>query len=240
MQLKGKKVFITGGTGGMGRPLVISLQKHGAEVIAYDHEIQGDLSKNIESVCQQLKNSTPDILINMAGYNELSFCEHQNAAPLIDLNLLVPIRLTQAVLPGMKKRDTGQIVNIGSMTSLIPLPHFTVYVASKAGLKGFSDALRREVSASGISVTHISPRAVKTEANSGLKAVLNQQSKTHEDDPEVVVSRIIKAIINDETDVRIGWPERLFAWLNGQIPSLIDKGLTKNRLIGESLLSTKI
>ena len=230
-------MFITGGTGGIGRPLVRLLQKSRAVVDIYDQQTHGDLLANLDSVCSALACNPPEILINMAGYNSFARCEDQDVKALLDINLTAPIRITQAVLPRMKKQGAGHIVNMGSMVGLIPLPHMTVYAASKAGLKAFSDALRREVAGTGVAVTVISPRAVKTAANHGLLALLNSKTNTQEDDPDLVAARILKAIIKKENDVRIGWPERLYAVLNVLRPAMIDAGLHKNRLIGETIIS---
>jgi short-subunit dehydrogenase len=237
MQLKGKSIFITGGTGGIGRPLVALLKKAGANVTVYMRPPDGSLADELDRVCSYLSKNTPDILINLAGYNAFSRCELQECKDILDINLLVPIRLTQAVLPAMRRRKNGQIVTIGSMTALIPLPHLTCYVASKAGLKAFADALRREVQGSGIVITHITPRAVDTGANKGLKADLNARTGVTHDAPEHVAKRIVQAIINNEHDVRIGWPERFFAILNSLFPTLIDRALRKNRDIGEEILA---
>ncbi len=237
MQLDGKSVFITGGTGGIGRPLVALLQKSGARVFVYDRATQGDLLAHIDSASAMVTAAAPDILINLAGYNCFARCEDQPAADIIGINLIVPIRLSQAVLPAMRKRGGGQIVNIGSMTALIPLPHLGCYVAAKAGLKAFSDSLRREVQGSGIVVTHITPRAVDTDANKGLKAELNAQTGVTHDSADLVARRIVAAIVNDEREVRIGWPERFFALLNALLPRLIDRALRKNRDIGERILA---
>lgn len=239
MRLDGKKVFITGGTGGLGKPLVGFLKKSGASVDVYDRGKDGNLADNLDRLCAALSQDPPDILINMAGYNIFDHCENQDAESLIRVNLLAPIRLTQAVLPGMKARRSGHIVNIGSMSALIPLPHLTAYVASKAGLKGFSDSLRRELAGTGIQVTLVSPRAVDTPANKGLKAVLNKKAGIRQDEPEAVTARILQAILQKENDVRIGWPERFFAFMNAVFPRLIDMGLKKNRNIGNQLLSQK-
>ena len=239
MPLKGKSVYITGSTGGIGIPLVRHLQDAGASVTAYDIEKDGDLVENLDRLCTYLAENTPDILINMAGYNVLDYCENQNLEAIVDLNMMVPMRLTQAVLPGMKARSTGQIVNMGSMTALIPLPHLTGYVAAKAGLKGFNDSLRRELGGTNIKLTHIVPRAVKTPMNSGVKAEVNKRTKVKYDDPDFVAKRIFKAIINKETEARLGWPERLFAFLNANVPSIIDQGLQKNRQIGEEALDSE-
>lgn len=237
MQLKGKSVFITGGTGGIGRPLVALLRQAGAYVTVYLRPPHGSLSDEIDRVCAELASRTPDILINLAGYNSFARCEEQDSKGIIDINLLVPIRLTQAVLPAMRTRQHGQIVTVGSMTALIPLPHLTSYVAAKAGLKAFADSLRREVQGSGIIVTHVTPRAVDTVANKGLKAELNARTGVTHDNPDIVAARILRAIIEDESDARIGWPERFFAILNSLFPGLIDRALRKNRDIGESILA---
>ncbi len=239
MRLKGKTIFITGGTGGIGRPLVRLLEQAGATVAVYNRATQGDLVTHIDDVCAALAYGTPDILINMAGFNQLSFCEDQNCRALLDTDLFAAIRLSQAVLPAMKRRGHGHIVNIGSMIGLIPLPHMTVYAAAKAGLKAFSDSLRRELHGTGIAVTHIAPRAVRTGANHGLAAILNNRTKTTEDDPQAVARVIFDAIVARKGDIRIGWPERAFAALNLLLPALVDRGLQKHRIIGEKLLNTQ-
>ncbi len=236
MPLKGKTVYITGGTGGMGVPLVKLLREAGAKVDIYSRAEHGDLADNINRLCESLRQDTPDILINMAGYNDFNYAEDQDYEAIHRLNLLVPMRLTQAVLPGMKAKEAGQIINIGSMTALIPLPHLTGYASAKAGLKAFNDALRRELGGTGISVTHIVPRAVRTNMNTGARAEINARTGVHHDDPEVIAARIFKAIIKAKTEVRIGWPERFFAFLNANFPFIIDKGLQKNREIGEDVL----
>lgn len=238
MQLKGKKVYITGGTGGIGAPLVELLQNAGAEVVLYERSKDGDLAENIEKISSGLSDNAPDILINMAGYNILDYCENQDLESIVALNMIVPMRLAQAVLPAMKSRNSGHIVNIGSTTALIPLPHLTGYVAAKAGLKGFNDALRRELGGTNIAVTHIVPRAVKTPMNSNVKAEVNERTKVNYDDPYFVAKRIFQAIVNQEKEVRFGWPERFFAFLNANFPFIIDQGLQKNRRIGEEVLNT--
>lgn len=239
MLLDGKSVFLTGATGGIGRPLAALLRGRGAHVTTYDRAQQGNLMENIDTTCKVLRENTPDILVNLAGINEFDLAEKQDYDALLTLNLLVPMRLCQAVLPTMRARRSGQIVNIGSMAGLIPLPHITGYVAAKSGLKGFSDALRREMADCGVKVSHIAPRAVHTEMNAGKLGLLNKRTHTTEDRPRDVANRIINAIERNEADVRIGWPERLFAQLNALCPSLIDKGLRKNTAIGVDILNSE-
>lgn len=239
MPLEGKTVYITGGTGGIGTPLVERLRRAGAVVTVYERGRDGDLVENIEKIAAGLREKTPDILINMAGFNDFNYAEDQDYSRILSLNLLAPMRLCQAVAPGMKNRGSGQIVNIGSMTALIPLPHLTGYVAAKAGLKGFTDALRRELGGAGISVTHIVPRAVRTNMNTGTRAEINARTGVHHDDPVFVAERIFTAIEKREREVRFGWPERFFAFLNANLPVIIDAGLKKNRKIGEEILDAE-
>ncbi|MEQ9345011.1 MAG: SDR family NAD(P)-dependent oxidoreductase [Thalassospira sp.] len=236
MLLDGKTVFVTGGTGGIGLPLVSLLRARGANVIVYSRATQGNLMENVDTTCKALREDTPDILINLAGINDFNHAENQDYDALVTLNLLVPMRLSQAVLPTMRKRGYGQIVNIGSMVGLIPLPHMTGYAAAKSGLKGFSDSLRRELHGTGVTINHIAPRAVQTSMNSGKARLLNSRTGTTEDTPLSVARRIARAIEYDETDVRIGWPERLFALINTVMPTMVDKGLRKNTVIGEDIL----
>lgn len=240
MQLKGKTVYITGGTGGIGTPLVDRLRSAGAVVTVHDINRDGDLVQTVDKICQYLQSNTPDILINMAGYNVFDYCENQNLPAIVDLNMMVPMRLSQAVLSGMKRRKSGHIVNIGSMTALIPLPHLTGYVTAKAGLKGFSDSLRRELGGTNIAVTYIVPRAVRTGMNTGVRAEINDRTKVTYDDPRRIAMRIFRAIQKQEKEVRIGWPERLFAFINAIFPRVIDNGLQKNRKIGEEILNQHI
>ena len=78
------------------------------------------------------------------------------------VNLVAPAALCCACLPFMKRRNSGQIVNIGSIFGSIPLAHFAAYSSAKSGLRAFSEALRRELADTKIAVTYIAPRAVRT------------------------------------------------------------------------------
>ena len=235
MSLKWKSIFITGGTGGIGSPLVQLLRDAGGDVIVFSREESGDLVENIDTISETLAHLAPDILINMAGYNQCTHCEDQNLNDLIALNLTVPMRLSQAVLPTMKLRNSGQIINIGSMMGLIPLPYYSGYVAAKAGIKAFTDCLRRELCNTGINITLIIPRAVQTPMNEGISSAINAQTGTSYDQPDMVAKRIFEAIIQREKEVRFGRPERFFAFMNANFPSIVDKGLRKNVNIGEAM-----
>ncbi len=236
MSLKGKTAFVTGATGGIGEPLCQALEARQVQVVRYSRKEHGNLITNLEGACRSLQDLAPDILINLAGMNCFAAAEDQDYDRIIELNLTVPMRLCQAILPTMKRRGSGQLVTVGSMTGMIPLPHVTGYVAAKAGLKAFSEALRRELRGSGVSVTHLVPRAVRTAMNEGVADAVNQRTKTNYDLPEQVARRMVTAIENQESEVRFGLPERIFASLNFLAPGLIDKGLASHTEIGRQEL----
>lgn len=248
MLLEGKRIVLTGGLGGIGRELAKRLQDAGAKVLIVDRDagenvIQADLSDDValRALCVELAREPVDILINLAGLMYFGHLETQaleHLATMMKVNLEVPMRLTQAVLPGMKKRHSGQIVNIGSVFGMLPFPHFVTYSATKAGLKGFSDALRREVAGKGITVTHIAPRAVKTGLNSGLIAELHKKTRVANDDPALVADIIFNAIVKQKKNVTIGFPESFFVRLNALCPALVDNGLLGKRDIADQLLQT--
>ncbi|TAK16394.1 MAG: SDR family NAD(P)-dependent oxidoreductase, partial [Rhizorhabdus sp.] len=144
------------------------------------------------------------------------------------INLVAPAMLTRSVLPGMRQRRAGRIVNIGSVFGAIPFAHFVSYSSAKAGLKGFSQALRRELSGSGVAVTHIAPRAVRTALNSEQVLALADITKMNMDPPELVADRIVSAMIKGERDVVIGFPESIFVRINAVAPGLVDRALAAN------------
>ena len=144
---------------------------------------------------------------------------------MLATNLESPIRLTHALLPWLRAQPEAAIVNIGSTFGSIPFAGFAAYSAAKAGLRAFSQALRRELADSLIRVVHVAPRAIDTPLNAPAVNALNRQLKNHSDSPDAVAAQIVEILRNGRLEAHIGFPERLFAWLNGVAPGLIDRGL---------------
>ena len=246
MRLKGKTILLTGGQGGIGKALAHRLKDQGANLIIIDRHAEPgtvvcDLADkgSVEKLCLDLAGQPIDILINLAGLMYFGHTPDQppeQLSAMMQVNLQTPIRLTQAVLPGMLKRGKGQIVNIGSVFGALAFPHFAVYSATKAGMKGFSEALRREYAGKAITVTYVAPRAVKTALNSGPIATLHARTKTINDPPDKVADLIVRAIAQERKNMTIGFPESLFVRINAVMPSLIDSALTGKRDIANEIL----
>lgn len=248
MPLNGKQVVLTGGNGGIGKALSAILREQGAQVTIIDR-IAGDYTRvtnladaaELDALCATLQVQRVDILINLAGLMYFGHVPEQSAAHLstmLKVNLEVPIRLAQAVIPGMLERGAGQIVNIGSVFGSLAFPHFATYSATKAGLKGFSEALRREYAGKGISVTHVSPRAVKTPLNNAAIEELHRRTSVTNDAPELVAKVIADAIVQQRKNVAIGQPESFFMRLNALLPGVIDRALVGKRDIANEILNS--
>ncbi|WP_454883395.1 SDR family NAD(P)-dependent oxidoreductase [Sphingomonas oryzagri] len=248
--LEGRQIVVTGAAGGIGSLVAAALRRNGAHVIGIDRvacpschaSLEGDLSTEdgIAGIASALETSGCDTLVNLAGVQYFGRFADQAAASLWSgyvVNLLAPALLTRAIIPGMIEKGAGHIVNIGSVLGLIPFAHFASYSSAKAGLKGLSDALRRELAVTPITVTHISPRAVRTKLATPEILRYAKLTGMRLDAPDKVANRIVQAIDGRERDVVIGLPENLFVRLNALAPRVMDSALAANDRKAASLFS---
>lgn len=257
MKVKDKRLVLTGAAGGMGQIMARELFMRGAKLALVDvnadalnalakqlagsHAIAADLSSaaDCEAVagqCRELLGGV-DMLVNLAGLNSFAAYEDEAAEKIelmMHVNLLAPMWLSRALLPEMQLRGEGAIINVGSVFGSIGFAYFTTYSASKFGLRGFSEALRRELADTGIQVSYIAPRAVKTPMNTDVVMRMGEATGMNMDDPEAIVSKIIAAIEADKKDAYFGFPESLFVRLNGLLPRIVDGALTAQSRIARS------
>ena len=171
-----------------------------------------------------------DILINCAGVQNFGFSAAEaptDTATLFNINTIAPVSLANALLPHMLSKGRGQIVNVGSIFGSIGFPCFASYSASKFAMRGYSEALRRELAGSGIGVTYVAPRFTKTAFNRGVVARMADALNMNQDSPESVAASVIAAIDGDASDRYFGWPEKLFVRINAILPRLVDQSLIK-------------
>lgn len=254
MDISDKRVVLTGAAGGMGSILAAELAKRGAKLALVDangealekvaaslvnaHSVTGDLSsaagcQHVASQCSELLGGI-DLLINLAGVNSFAAFEDESAEKIelmMHVNLLAPMWLCRAFLPIMLDQSSARIVNVGSIFGSIGFAYFTTYSATKFGLRGFSEALRRELADSGVGVTYVAPRAVKTAMNSDAVNRMGAATGMNMDEPMAVVEKIIAAIESDRKDVYLGFPESLFVRINAILPRIVDSSVAaKNRI----------
>jgi short-subunit dehydrogenase len=252
MNLNGKAVLLTGASGGIGRCLAREFTRRGARM-ALAGRNETELASVAEravsdggfALALPFDLSAPsghadlvdraeralgaiDVLVNNAGVSRFGpFAEEDEAAirRVIDVNLTAPMLLARAALPGMLKRGNGQIVNVGSAFGSIAFPGFAAYSTTKFALRGFSEALRRELAGSGVTVTYVAPRTTDTAMNTPAIREFVAQSGAAMDPPDTVAHMIAHAIEDGRSEVYIGWPERFFVRVNAVAPWLVDRSL---------------
>ena len=111
---------------------------------------------------------------------------------VLQANLLAPMLLTQALLPHLRGQPRAQVVFVGSALGRIGLPGFSVYGASKSGLHGFAEALRRELAGTPVRVQILAPRSTRTDFNGPAVDAYNRATGTAMDRPEVVAEALLR------------------------------------------------
>lgn len=250
MQLRDARVVLTGASGGIGLAIVHALCAAGAQVLAVARH-QEALLPMLKRYPQQLRWVTADLtvegdrrkvlaaaqavgginlLINSAGVNHFAMLEQLDDSEInamLAVNISAPICLTRLLLPLLKQADSAMVVNVGSTYGSIGYPGYAGYCASKFALRGFSEALRRELADTRVSVLYVAPRATRTSMNSAAAQALNDALNANVDDPQAVASAVVHAIAGDRRELYLGWPERFFVRLNSLLPNLVDRGLRK-------------
>lgn len=239
MKLVGARALVTGATGGIGQTLVEFLEAEGCEVLRHGFRhlpeqetgafCRADLTKeeDIDRLARAATVFDINILINNCGRNQFSSFEDADIEGLMASNVVGPMRLTQMLLPHLKSKPQAMIVNIGSTFGQIGFPGYVTYCASKAAIRGFSEALRRELSDSSVRVQHISPRATNTAMNSSAAQELNVALGNGSDEPEVLAGKMIRALKDDRIVLQMGTAEKAQVKLNSLFPNLIDQVLAK-------------
>jgi acetoacetyl-CoA reductase/3-oxoacyl-[acyl-carrier protein] reductase len=201
IDLAGATAWVTGGASGIGAEIVTTLAAAGARVVSLDrlypksdaahrpqpgvthvHVDLGDL-QSIERVAQELADSgfEPSILVNNAGVTRdgamWNLTDEQWTA-VIDVNLTAAFRLTRRVVPAMRERHAGAIVNMASVNGIRGKFGQANYAASKGGLIAFTKALARELGPRGIRVNAIAPGMIDTPMTGGLTDDVRQQAKS--------------------------------------------------------------
>lgn len=184
----GRRALVTGGSQGIGKAVVQTLQAQGVDVLATarhcpdwlaaEHFFAADLSSlhGCAAIVEEVQRrwDTVDMVVHVlggssapgGGFQALTE-EHWQAA--FDLNFYPAVRIDRGLAPMMLAQQSGVIVHVTSIQSQLPLPEATTaYAAAKAALANYSKALSKELSPRGVRVVRVSPGWVETEAAIGL------------------------------------------------------------------------
>ena len=171
-----------------------------------------------------------DVLVNNAGFGRIKWLEEldpvKDIQAQIQINLISVILISREVLPLLIKQRSGHIINMASMGGVIASPTYSVYSASKFGLRGFTEALRREVGVYGVHVSGIYPGAVRTEFKQ--HAGINRKTgRTTPDslllEPDEVAQAVLRVARHPRRGLIIPWQMRLSVWMNVLFPGIVDR-----------------
>ncbi|HET7931185.1 MAG TPA: 3-hydroxybutyrate dehydrogenase [Rhodanobacteraceae bacterium] len=184
----GHRIVVTDLDATAANAVATEIRKLGGQADALALDVTSDASVN--ALLQALPCNI-DVLVNNAGLQFVSRLEEfpiEKWQLLIDVMLTGVARLTRALLPGMRERGFGRIVNTGSVHSLVASPFKSAYVAAKHGLLGFSKVLALETADTDITINTICPAYVKTPL---VEKQIAAQARTHGISEAVVVNEIM-------------------------------------------------
>jgi short-subunit dehydrogenase len=240
-----KTVLITGAGSGIGRALALQ-----AATLGFDLILSGRTKSTLDETAGMIKNvavkvipadvTTPqgragivvavggklDILINNAGtlsVGQIADITDAQIEQMVAVNFTAPMALTRDLLPALTTAK-GRIVNIGSVFGDIAYPFFATYSATKFGLRGYSDALRRELSGKGVGVTYIAPRATSTAVETKFASLVEPLDMAL-DTPKVVAKQAWAAILAGKRESFPKGKERFYVKVQRLFPSLVDKSI---------------
>lgn len=251
---------ITGATGGIGAEIAKQLAQHGWSCLLVGRneaeltKLCGSLNGTHHYIVEDLQDEQAShaismraealggvqLLVNNAGLNHMLSFENTPSQLIfnqLNVNLIAPIRLTQALVAQLR-RHHGTVINIGSAFGSIGYPYQSVYCASKFGLRGFSEALSRELDGA-VHVKYLAPRATDTKINDSTVRAMNEALGNAMDSPEQVAKEFMTLLNSTARRRYIGFPEKIFARLNGLLPELVDSAIIKQLKTIKAFLGTK-
>jgi len=251
--ITGKVIIITGASSGIGHATALALaperpklvlvarreqrivslarevEKAGATALALPLDLReaAHVEKMIHSAQEHFGGI--DVLINNAAfgfYGSVENTPRDVVREIFDVNFEAPLLACQLVIPSMRARGDGHIINVSSVAGKRGFALSGIYCATKFALQGISEALRVELYGSGIDVSIINPAATQTEFGDSVRhGDVTQKFKAmgHIQSAEEVAGAIVQCIKNPKVEVYPYRTSRLLVWANAAAPSLVDK-----------------
>jgi short-subunit dehydrogenase len=223
MNLDGRKVLLTGATGGLGRAIAKALASRGAKLVLSSRKAEeldqlagalpgaghatvvSDLAEEGAALALLEQAGDLDILVANAGLpasGRLDSFSQDEIGRALRVNLESPVRMTRALLPGGQHPGSGHFVFISSISGFAATPRASLYAATKFGLRGFALNLREDLRGSGVGVSVITPGAIREAgmfAESGAAPPPGLGTGT----PEQVASAVVRAIEHNKSEISV-------------------------------------
>ena len=255
--------LVTGASSGIGRATALALEQAGYRVFGTSRKASANTDGITMLVCDVTDEVSVqkmvgevlklaggiDLLVNNAGIGLLGGAEESSSAQaqaLFDVNVFGVLRVTNAVLPTMRRQGKGRIINMSSILGLIPSPYNALYAATKHAVEGYSESLDHELRTFGIRVVLIEPGLTRTSfeesitrpdrldslydsERSRMEALMRSGIQTG-DAPEVVAAAVVKAALAEVPRRRYaaGKQARQVRFLRRFLPeAIVDRSLRK-------------
>lgn len=264
MKAANARVLITGAAGGIGTAVAETLLKTGAAVMVVGRSASR-LGELVHSLAQHTRASDArvacevadlthaddlerlalraaawgaNVVVHNAGLPAFGRLQDETPAQVLALmqtNLIAPMLLTRGLLPHLLALPAAQVICVGSALGAIGLPGYSVYSASKFGLRGFAQALRRELAETPVKVQYLGPRATRTAFNSEAVEAYNRATGTTMDSPQQVAAELFALLESEAAERFVGYPEKMAVRLNGLAPALLDGSFRRHsRYLGST------
>lgn len=254
----GKTVIVTGASSGIGRETALAFARAGAHVVLAARneramrellDANPDLREHTHAIATDVTNDADveklvagtlsrfgrvDILVNNAGIGlraSVAETRPEDARRLMDVNFFAALRSIREVLPHMKRQGSGQIVNVGSVLSVLATPRNSIYSASKFALRAFSDALRLELRDAGIEVIFVMPGYTDTAFFDHLTRYSGpaRVSSIRGHAPAKVADAILRACAQHKREIVLTGFGKFGVWMKKLAPRLLDWSLARTR-----------
>lgn len=249
------RILLTGATGGIGQASARELAGSGAKLLlagrsparlaAQARELE-DLGSDCASwrdadltdaaalsgLAQAAAEWGCNVVVHAGGASAFGPAGAQTPESLqqvLGTNLLAPMQLTTMLLPHLQAQPKAQVVFLGSALGAIGLPGFSTYCASKFGLRGYAQALRRELAGSPVRIQFMGPRSTRTPFNDAAVEAYNRATGTAMDEPGAVAQALLRLLQDEAPERFLGFPERLAVRLNGAVPTWLDGAFERHR-----------
>lgn len=254
MRLDGRSILLTGATGGIGAATATACVRAGARVllVARHADRLEALARTLSAHSGHVAALAADVVraqdrarirdiaiaqrVDTVVHNAATPCfgaldeiEEARIGEVLATNLAAPMQLTRLLLPWLRSLPRASVLAVGSTLGALGMPGYTVYAASKFGLRGFTESLRRELAGSTVAVQYLAPRTTRTAFNSARVDDYNAATGAHVDAPEDVARALVRMLVRGTRERHMGLPEALAARANGLVPRLLDPAFRRHR-----------